>query len=186
MLIRQILQAGEEPMKKTIEKMKNDFSGIRTGRASLSLVEGIKVESYGSLMPLNQLAGMNLPDGRTIEIRPWDISQISNIEKAIQKSELGLTPANDGKTIRLNLPSLTEERRRDILKIVHKMAEEFKVAIRNERRQIVEHIKKAEKDKLISEDDRKKAETESQKLTDLYIHKIEEATAHKEKDVMEV
>lgn len=186
MLTRQILQAGEEPMRKTIEKMKNDFSGIRTGRASTSLVDGIKVESYGTLMPLNQLAGINLPDGRTIEIRPWDVSQIPAIEKAIQKSELGLTPVNDGKTVRLSLPSLTEERRRDLLKVVHKMAEEFKVAIRNERRQIVEHIKKAEKDKQISEDERTKAEAESQKLTDLYIRKIEEAMAIKEKDVMEV
>lgn len=186
MVTREILAAGEEPMKKTLERMKGEFAALRTGRASVALVEGLKVESYGTLMPVNQLANLSVPEPRTIEIRPWDISQLANIEKAILKSELGLTPANDGKLIRLQVPSLTEERRREIIKIIHKMAEEFKVAIRNERRHIVENIKKSEKDKKITEDERKKAEVESQKLTDVYVGKIDDLLAAKEKEVMEV
>jgi ribosome recycling factor len=173
-------------MKKTIEKMKSDFSALRTGRASTGLLEGIRVESYGTMMPLNQLASMNIPDARTIEIHPWDVSQLTSIEKAIQKSELGLTPVNDGKIIRMSVPALTEDRRKDIIKSVHKMAEEYKVAVRNERRQILESIKKAEKDKKITEDDRKKGENDLQKVTDAFIKKIDEMLAVKEKDVMEV
>lgn len=186
MLIKDILASGEEPMKKTVEKMKMDFSTLRTGRASITLVEGLKVESYGTVLPINQVASLNVPDGKTIEIRPWDISQITNIEKAIQKSDLGLTPINDGKIIRLSVPSLTEERRKDIIKAIHKIAEEFKVSIRNERRQIAERIKKLEKEKKIAEDDRKKGEADLQKITDAYIKKIDEVLAFKEKEVMEV
>lgn len=186
MTVKNILAHGEELMKRTMEKMKSDFAGVRTGRASAALVEGVKVESYGTLMPLNQVGAVNIPDGRTIEIRPWDLSQLQNIEKAIQKSELGLTPMNDGKVVRLAIPMLTEQRRKELTKVISKMAEDFKVAIRNERREMVDNIKKAEKDKLITEDERKKAEADSQKLTDLYIKKIEEVQAAKEKDIMEV
>ncbi|MHB9154058.1 MAG: ribosome recycling factor [Endomicrobiales bacterium] len=186
MIEREILSAGEEPMKKTLDKMKGDFAGLRTGRASVTLVEGLKVESYGTMMPINQLANLGLSDPKTIEIRPWDVSQVGSIEKAILKSELGLTPINDGKVIRISVPSLTEERRKDIIRVIHKMAEEYKVAIRNERRHIVDNIKKAEKDKKMTEDEKKKAEAESQKLTDTYIKKIDELLAVKEKDVMEV
>lgn len=186
MTIKNILAHGEELMKRTMEKMRSDFAGVRTGRASSALVEGVKVESYGTLMPLNQVGAVNVPDGRTIEIRPWDLTQLQNIEKAIQKSELGLTPMNDGKVIRLAIPMLTEQRRKELSKVISKMAEDFKVAIRNERREMVDSIKKAEKDKLINEDDRKKAEADSQKLTDLYIKKIEDVQATKEKDIMEV
>ncbi|MBN1823620.1 MAG: ribosome recycling factor [Endomicrobiales bacterium] len=186
MIVKTIVAQGEEPMKRTLEKMKGDFAALRTGRANTALVENLKVESYGTVMPINQLAGLGIPDARTIEIKPWDHSQLQNIEKAIQKSELGLTPMNDGKLIRLSLPKLTEERRKEIIKITHKMAEDFKVAIRNERRQIIESIKQAEKDKKITEDDRKKGEAELQKLTDSYIKKIDDVLALKEKEVMEV
>ena len=185
-MFRTIVAQGEEPMKKTLEKMKTDFASLRSGRVSTALVEGVKVESYGSMMPINQLANLSVPDGRTIEIRPWDITQCVNIEKAIQKSDLGLTPVNDGKIIRISVPGLTEERRKEIIKLVNKMAEDFKVSIRGVRRDIVEHIKKAEKEKKITEDEKVKAEHESQRLTDIYIKKIDEAVAAKEKEIMEV
>ena len=186
MLPKQALTAGEEEMKKTIEKVKHDFSTVRTGRANAALLEGIKVESYGSLMALNQVAGVSVPDGRTLEIRPWDMSQLAAIEKAILKSDLGLTPVNDGKLIRISIPALTEERRKEIIKVVNKMSEDYKVAIRNERRNIIDQIKQAEKNKEITEDDRKKYENDSQKLTDTYIKKVEELVKQKEEDLMKI
>ena len=186
MLPKQALTAGEEAMKKTIEKVKHDFSTVRTGRANAALLEGIKVESYGSLMALNQVAGISVPDGRTLEIRPWDLSQLAAIEKAILKSDLGLTPVNDGKLIRISIPALTEEKRKEIIKVVNKMSEDYKVAVRNERRNIIDQIKQAEKNKEITEDDRKKYENDSQKLTDLYIKKIEELVEQKEADLMKI
>ncbi len=186
MIFRTIVAQGEEPMKKALEKMKNDFAALRTGRANVALVEGIKVESYGTSMPINQIANLSVPDARTIEIRPWDISQSGNIEKAILKSELGITPNNDGKVIRISVPKLNEDRRKEIIKMVHKIAEDFKVSIRNVRREILENIKKAEKEKKITEDEKIKAEQESQKLTDSYIKKIDEVIALKEKEIMEV
>lgn len=186
MLPKELLLSGEESMKKTIEKMKHDFSTVRTGRANPAVLDNLKIESYGSMMVLNQLAGISVPDGRTLEIRPWDISQLAAIEKAILKSDLGLTPVNDGKIIRISIPSLTEERRKEIIKIINKMSEDYKVAIRNERRHIVDGIKKSEKDKLITEDDRKKYEVDSQKLTDIYIKKIEELVVIKEQDLMKI
>ena len=186
MTIKTVLATGEEHMKRTIEKFRGDLTSIRTGRASVALIENVKVESYGTMMPINQMAGLSVPDARTIEIRPWDISQLQYIEKAILKSESGMTPANDGKVIRLPVPTLTEDRRKEIIKSIGKIAEEFKIAIRNERRQMVEDIKKAEKDKIIGEDDCKKGEVESQKLTDGYIKKIEDMLAVKQKDLMEV
>ncbi len=186
MYFRTIVAQGEEPMKKAIDKLKTDFASLRTGRASPALVEGLKAESYGAMMPINQLANISIPDGRTIEIRPWDITQCANIEKAILKSDLGLTPMNDGKIIRISVPGLTEERRKEITKIVNKMAEDYKVSVRNIRREILENIKKAEKDKKITEDDKVVAEHESQKLTDIYIKKIDELVSTKEKEIMEV
>ena len=186
MLPKELLAAGEQAMKKTIEKMKFDFSTIRTGRANPAVLDTLKVESYGSMMALNQIAGVSVPDAKTLEIRPWDLSQLGAIEKAILKSDLGLTPVNDGKIIRITIPALTEERRKEIIKTVNKMSEDYKVAIRNERRHIVDGIKKAEKDKLITEDDKKKYEVESQKLTDNYIKKIEEVVALKEQDLMKI
>lgn len=186
MLPKEFLASGEEAMKKTIEKVKHDFSTVRTGRANVALLDGIKVESYGSLLSLNQVAGVSVPDGRTLEIKPWDMSQLNAIEKAILKSDLGLTPINDGKLIRISIPSLTEERRKEIIKIVNKMSEDYKVAIRNERRQIVDEIKKLEKEKSITEDDKKKYEVDIQKLTDNYIAKIEVLVKQKEEELMTI
>ncbi|MFH1368754.1 MAG: ribosome recycling factor [Elusimicrobiota bacterium] len=183
---RQVFASAEDLMKKTIDKMHAEFAALRTGRASVSLVEGLKVESYGTMMPIRQLANLGAPDAKTIEIRPWDISQMANIEKAIQKSQLGLTPINDGKMIRLSVPALTEERRKELIKVVHKIAEDFRISIRNERRQAMENIKKLEKDKKITEDDRQKGEQDLQKLTEHYIKKADELLATKEKEIMEV
>jgi len=184
--IQSAFHASEDAMKKTIEKVKAELASIRTGRANAAIIEGIKVESYGSLMPINQLAGISVPDAKTIEIKPWDMSQLGAIEKAIMKAEIGMTPVNDGKVIRISVPPLTEERRRDIAKAIGKTAEDYKVAVRNERRVLVDAIKKAEKDKAITEDDRKKAENDAQKITDSYIKAIEELIATKEKEVMQI
>ncbi|MDR0820610.1 MAG: ribosome recycling factor [Endomicrobium sp.] len=178
--------AAEEAMKKTIDRLKCELSLIRTGRASSAVIETIKVESYDSIMPINQIASISVPDARTIEIRPWDASQLSAIEKAILKADIGMSPVNDGKLIRISVPHLTQERREEIAKSIGKMAEEFRVAIRNERRVLVENIKKLEKDKVITEDDKKKLEAEAQKVTDGYIKKIDDNIAVKEKEVMQV
>ncbi len=186
MLPKELLVSGEDAMKKTIEKTKHDFSTVRTGRANAALLDGIKVESYGSLLALNQVAGVSVPDGRTLEIRPWDLTQLGAIEKAILKSDLGLTPVNDGRLIRISIPALTEERRKEIVKVVNKMSEDYKIAIRNERRHIVDEIKKLEKEKTITEDDRKKYEVDVQKLTDSYIGKIEELVKQKEEELMKI
>lgn len=186
MQLQSLFSTSEEAMKKTIEKVQHELGSIRTGRANSSIIEGIKVESYGSLMPINQIAGISVPDAKTIEIRPWDASQLGAIEKAIMKADIGMTPVNDGKVIRISVPALTEERRREIAKSISKMAEEFRVAVRNERRVLVDGIKKSEKDKLINEDDRKKYETEAQKITDSYIKKIDECIALKEKEIMQI
>ncbi len=186
MLPKELLASGEDAMKKTIEKTKHDFSTVRTGRANAALLDGIKVESYGSLLALNQVAGVSVPDGRTLEIRPWDLTQLGAIEKAILKSDLGLTPVNDGKIVRISIPALTEERRKEIVKVVNKMSEDYKIAIRNERRHIVDEIKKLEKEKTITEDDRKKYEVDVQKLTDSYVGKIEELVKQKEEELMKI
>ena len=135
---------------------------------------------------MNQVAGVSVPDGRTLEIRPWDLTQLGAIEKAILKSDLGLTPVNDGRLIRISIPALTEERRKEIVKVVNKMSEDYKIAIRNERRHIVDEIKKLEKEKTITEDDRKKYEVDVQKLTDSYIGKIEELVKQKEEELMKI
>lgn len=186
MQLQSLFAASESAMQKTIEKVKHELASIRTGRASSSIVEGIKVESYGSLMPINQIAGISVPDAKTVEIRPWDMSQLGAIEKAIIKADIGITPVNDGKVIRISVPPLTEERRKEIAKSIGKTAEEYRVAVRNERRVLVDGIKKAEKDKVITEDDRKKSETDAQKLTDGYINKIDELIAQKEKEIMQI
>ncbi|MDR1433712.1 ribosome recycling factor [Candidatus Endomicrobiellum devescovinae] len=186
MQIQSFFSKSEEAMKKTIDRLKSELASIRTGRASSAVIEGIKVESYGSLMPINQLAGVSIPDAKTIEIRPWDASQLGAIEKAILKADIGMTPVNDGKIIRISIPPLTEERRKEIAKSISRMAEDFRVAVRNERRVLVENIKKLEKDKVITEDGRKKFESDAQKVTDDYIKKIDESIALKEKEVMQI
>jgi ribosome recycling factor len=173
-------------MQKTLEKMKADFSTLRTGRASSALLENVRVDYYGASTPINQLANVSTPEARTLEIKAWDKGVIQAIEKAIQKSDLGLTPSNDGNVIRLQIPKLTEERRKDLIRVVRKMAEEYRVSVRNERRDGVEKLKKAEKAKEITEDDLKTAEQEVQRMTDSHIKKVDEMLATKERDIMEV
>jgi len=175
-----------EKMDHTIESLKKEFASIRTGRASLALLDGIKVDYYGTPTPLQQLASLSIPESRQIAIQPWEQKIIPDIEKAIMKSDLGITPTNDGKVIRINIPVLTEERRKQLVKVVKKNAEDAKVAVRNIRRDTNEGIKKLEKEKKLSEDDTKKYLDEIQKLTDYYIKKIDEILQHKEKEIMEV
>ena len=186
MITKTILTQVEDLMKKTIDKVKSELGTLRTGRASSSLLENVRVDYYNTLTPLNQLANITAPEARTLEIRPWDKAALQSIEKAIQKSDLGLNPNNDGSMIRLQIPALTEERRRDLIKVVRKMAEEYRIALRNERRDAVERLKKSQKAKEISEDDLKVGEQDIQKLTDSYIKRIDEMLAAKERDIMEV
>lgn len=173
-------------MDKAIESLKKDIAGIRTGRASLGIFEGITVDYYGTPTPINQVATMSVPESRLIIIQPWDPKIIAEIEKAILKSDLGLNPSNDGKIIRIAIPPLTEERRKQIIKQVHKRVEEAKIAVRNIRRDSNDEVKKLEKEKKMSEDDAKKTLEEIQKLTDSYIKRTDEINSHKEKELMEV
>jgi len=173
-------------MNRTIEVLKREFAAIRTGRASLALLDGIVVNYYDTPTPLQQLASLSIPESRQIAIQPWDPKIIGEIEKSILKSDLDLTPMNDGKIIRINIPSLTEERRKQLVKTVRKKAEEAKVAIRNIRRDTNEELKKSEKEKHLSEDVVKKLFDEIQKITDSFIAKVDEVLAGKEKEIMEV
>ena len=175
-----------EKMEKSVESFKKELAKIRTGRASLSILDGIHVNAYGSSMPLNQVGTLTIPESRLIAIQPWDPQMLPAIEKAILKSDIGLNPISDGKIVRLHIPQLTEERRKDLVKSVKKIGEEFRVAIRNIRRDAIEVLKKQKKDKEISEDELFKLQEEAQSETDMYIKKIDEATASKEKEVMEV
>lgn len=186
MPVDDILLEAEEKMIKTEEVVTHEFAGVRTGKASPSLVENILVEVYGSMMRIRELAGITTPEPRMLMIQPWDNSSIQPIEKAIQKSNLGLNPAVQGKFIRLVLPELSTERRQEFVKVVHKMTENGRVAIRHVRRDAIEHLKKESKDGKISEDELEHAEKEVQKLTDQYIGKIDAHLAHKEKEIMTV
>jgi len=182
----EVIMEMAEKMDKSLEAFKQELTRIRTGRASLSLLDGIKVEAYGSSMPLNQVGTLTIPESRQIVIQPWDPQVMASIEKAILKSELGLTPVNDGKVIRINIPQLTEERRKELVKIVKKIAEEYRVAVRNHRRDAIDTLKKLKKNKEISEDELFKLQDEAQKETDSYIAMIDEVAAEKENEVMEV
>jgi ribosome recycling factor len=173
-------------MDKTIDALRKEYQKVRTGRASTSLLDEIRVDYYGTLTPINQLATLAVPEPRTITLQPWEAKVIPVIEKAILNANLGLTPSNDGRVIRLNLPPLTEERRKDIVKQLKKMAEDAKVAARNIRRDSNDELKKLEKDKKITEDDLKRAEKEVQDVTNAHVAKIDEILAHKEKEVLEV
>lgn len=173
-------------MEASVEALKRELIKIRTGRASLSLLDGIKVDAYGSMLPVDQVGTMTIPESRLIVIQPWDPQMLPVIEKAILSSDLGLTPANDGKVIRLTIPQLTEERRKELVKQVKKIAEEFKVAVRNVRREANDSLKKMKKNKEISEDDMFRLQEEAQKATDAFIRQIDEVAAGKEKEVMEV
>ena len=181
-----IKKDAEERMGKALISLERDFSKLRTGRASTSLVEDIKVDYYGTPTPINQLASVSVPDSRSITIQPWDRGAFSLVEKALLKSDLGLTPVNDGKIIRINIPPLTEERRKDLVKVARKYTEETKVAIRNIRRDANDSLKKLEKDKAASEDDLKKAGETVQKVTDAQIAKADQKCLAKEKEIMEI
>lgn len=176
----------EDKMHKTISVYKEELQSIRAGRANPGILDRITVDYYGTMSPLKQVASVNAPEPRLLVIQPWDAKLIPLIEKEILKSDLGLNPSNDGKLIRLVIPQLTEERRRDLTKVVKKNGEAAKVAIRNTRRDIIEKIKKMEKSKEISEDDRKLAEDEMQKITDKFILEVDEVTKKKEEELMEI
>lgn len=182
----QIFQKLKDEMDKTISALDKSFSRVRTGRASVSLLDGIKVEYYGTPTPIAQVATLSVPESRLIVIAPWDITVIGAIEKAIQKSDLGLMPSNDGKVIRLAIPQLTEERRKELVKIVKKMAEEGKVKIRNSRRDANEELKNLKKNNKIAEDELFAAQEEVQKTTNMHIEKIDKILAVKEKEIMEI
>ncbi len=181
-----ILKDLRDSMDVTIQSLEKSFSKVRTGRASLSLLDGIRVEYYGTVTPLNQLASLSTPESRMILISPWDSSVLGAIEKAIQKSDLGLMPSNDGKLIRLSIPVLTEERRKELVKVVHKTAEECKIKQRNLRRDANEQIKKLKKDSAVSEDEQFAIQDEVQKITDGYILQTDKLLAVKEKEIMEI
>lgn len=172
-------------MQGALDALGREFAGVRTGRANAALLEGVRVDYYDTPTPLNQVASVSVPDGRTLMIQPWDQSILTKIERAIQKSDLGLTPANDGKVIRLAIPPLNEERRKQLAKSVGKLAEEARVAIRNVRREAKEKIKALLKEKKISEDDEHRSETDLQKLTDRIIQKVDELLKKKEQEILE-
>ena len=171
---------------KSLEALRKDLSRVRTGRASLALLDGVRVNYYGVPTPLAQVASLSVPESRTIVIQPWDPKIAPEIEKAIQKSDLGLTPLSDGKIVRINIPPLTEERRKELVKVVKRMEEECRVALRNLRRDANEQLKTAKKEKLLSEDDQFKSQEEVQKLIDKSIEKGEEIVKAKEKEILEI
>jgi ribosome recycling factor len=186
MTVETALKDADQKMKKAVEHLHEDLSGIRTGRATPSVLSRVIVDYYGTQVPLNQLASFSVPEPRTLMIQPFDRNAMALMEKALQSSDLGITPSNDGNVIRLSFPPLTEERRKDLFKVVKERGEEGRVAVRNVRRHHKEELEKLEHDHAISEDDLKRAEKELQKLTDTYVAEIDEALVHKEKELMEV
>lgn len=185
-MVNEELKSIEQKMKNSINLFRTDLATIRTGHASPALVEHIKVEYAGVPTPLNQLAGISAPEAGLLVIQPWDKSCLHNIEKAISKSELGLNPSNDGNIIRIAIPPLSEERRQELIKVVHKRVEERRVAIRNLRHDAINNLKKMEKDKEISQDEQKRSQDQLQKLTDAYVAEVEKLGIDKEKELMEV
>ncbi len=185
-MIDLVLDETKEKMEKSLAAFKAELRKVRTGRASLSLVDGITVDYYGTQTPLNQMASLSVPESRLIVIQPWDTTAIKNVEKAILQSNIGLTPSNDGKVIRLTVPPLTEERRKEIAKQVRQMSEDYKVAIRNIRREANESFKQMKKDSDISEDDAFAGKDKVQELTDQYTERIEAAYNEKEKEILEL
>jgi ribosome recycling factor len=185
MMKEEILSECRQKMTTSIDALKKEFMRIRTGRASTSLLDGIKVDCYDTQMPLDQVASISIPESRLITIKPWDQSIMGEIEKSILKSELGLTPMNDGKIIRIPIPPLTEERRKELAKLARKMAEDAKISIRNHRREANDLLKELKQEKEISEDDMYKGQDEVQKITDENIKKIDKVTAEKESEIIE-
>ena len=181
-----ILKDADDRMVKAVEVVRDELSKIRTGKATTALLDGIKVDYYGTMTPLKQVANVSTPDVHTISVQPWEKSMLQPIEKAILNANLGLNPTNDGTILRVPIPPLNEERRRELVKLVKRFGEEGKIAIRNVRRDAIEHLKKAEKDEHFSEDERKRAEQECQKLTDKHVGEVDTLLELKEKEIMEV
>ncbi len=180
----EVLKEAKRKMDKVLEVMARDLSRVRTGRASVALLEGIKVDCYGTSMPLSQVSSLAAPESRLLTVQPWDPTLLGEIDKAILKSDLGLNPVNDGKVIRLPIPPLTTERRKDLVKMVKKMGEEAKVALRNIRREANEDIKEMKKEKILTEDDVHRGQEEVQKITDEFIKKVDAQATDKEKEIM--
>jgi ribosome recycling factor len=185
-MIEDLLDDAKRRMDKSVDATANEFNTIRTGRASAALLDRVKVDYYGTETPLNQLATINVPEARLLTIQPYDPGSIKGIERAIQESELGLTPANDGKVIRLPIPQLTEERRKELVKVVRQLAEEGRVAVRNVRRDVMHHLKELVRDGDVGDDEERRAEERAQKLTDDHTAKIDELLKRKEEEIMEV
>jgi ribosome recycling factor len=186
MKVKEIETTARQRMEKVVSDLQHAMASIRTGRATIGLLDGVRVDYYGTPTPLNQVATLHVPEPSMITAQPWDTSQIGAIEKAIRASELGLNPNNDGKLIRIPIPALTEERRKDLVKHLHNVTEDHRVAVRNIRRDANETVKKLLKEKTISEDDDRRAHDEIQKLTDGYMQKIDQASKTKEKEIMDV
>ena len=186
MINNQVIKDARQRMDKTIEAFRHEITKIRTGKATTALLDGIKVDYYGTITPLNQVGNVSVLDAHTISITPWDKSMVQVIDKAILASDLGLNPVSDGTNLKIPIPPLTEERRKELVKLVKKFGEESKVALRNVRRDANDHLKKMEKNKELTEDELKEAEKETQKLTDEHSNKIDEIIKHKEKEIMEV
>jgi ribosome recycling factor len=184
-MIEDIYKETRDNMGKSVEALKREFTRVRTGRASLSILDGIRVDYYGTPTPLNQMATLAVPESRLITIQPWDVSVIKEIEKSLLKSDLGLTPSSDGKIIRIAIPPLTEERRKELVKVVNKMCEDHKIAVRNIRRDSNEMLKELKKEGDISEDEAFKAQDQIQKITDDHISLIDQTTKDKEKEILE-
>lgn len=182
----QVVMQTEEKMKKTIEHLKSEFQTLKAGRATPTILDGIKVQYYGTNVPVNQVASISIPESRLIVITPWEKGVLPELEKAILKADIGITPQNDGRVIRLPVPQLTEERRKDIIKTAKRTTEEHKVILRNERRDAVEILKKNFNEKRSTEDEKFKSQDELQKLTNIYVKKMDEILLHKEKEIMEV
>ena len=185
-MVDEVLQDATTRMDKSIEATRHEFNTVRTGRASAALLDRITIDYYGQQTPLRQLATINAPEARLLTVQPFDPGSIKGIERAIQESDLGLTPSNDGKLIRLPIPQLTEERRKELVKVVRSMAEEGRVAIRNIRRDAMQHLKEAVNEGAIGDDEERRAEERVQKLTDEHVHSIDELLKHKEAEIMEV
>ncbi len=185
-MVNDVVREYEERLKKSVDALRHNLASIRTGRASPGLVEHLQIEVYGASMPLNQLAGVSTPEGRLLVIQPYDATTIKAIEKAIQNSELGINPSNDGRVIRLAIPALTEQRRKDLVKMVKTRVEEAKVSVRNQRRESMEDLKRLEAEKLISEDDLKRGQERLQALTERSTKDLDQIGADKEAEVMEV
>jgi ribosome recycling factor len=185
-MLDQIMKNLQVHMDKALAVLKDEFGKLRTGRASTALIDGLRVEYYGKPTPLNQMATITAPEARLLVVQPWDPSSLSDIEKTLMKADLGVSPQNDGKIIRIPIPPMTEERRKDLVKLIHKHGEECRIAIRNIRRNGMEELKTAEKEKKMTQDDHKKGQTKVQELTDAHIKKVDQLVDAKSKEILEV